>query len=190
MIALIVLLVLLVVAAWTDFRSHRIYNVTTYPGMLLAVALNAAGLGMTSAGLDGVAESGVGFLACGLIMLFAFVLFDVGGGDVKLLAMIGCFLGLEDGIESLLWTFSLGFVAGISAVIWQHGVWNLLRGTAQHVWLVVKSRGWVPLTQTERKPLEHGLFLAPAALVAVAIVEWPLIESWLPVAPAQWLELF
>ena len=35
---------LLVVAAATDVARHKIYNWTTYPGMLAALAINAAGI--------------------------------------------------------------------------------------------------------------------------------------------------
>ncbi len=46
-------------------------------------------------------------------MLVLFVFFRIGGGDVKLLAMLGAFLGLEQGIETLLWTFVLGGAVGL-----------------------------------------------------------------------------
>ena len=39
----VVLLVLVLIAAVTDIRRGKIYNWTTYPGMLFALALNAAG---------------------------------------------------------------------------------------------------------------------------------------------------
>ena len=32
-------------------------------------------------------------------------MFKVGGGDVKLIAMLGAFLGPEQGITAMLWTF-------------------------------------------------------------------------------------
>jgi len=177
MIAVGVLLVLLCVAAWTDFRSHTIYNWNCYPGIIAGLALNSAGLGITEPGFDGLWFAVVGFLSCGMIMLTAFVFFQMGGGDVKLLAMIGSFLGLQSGIEALLWTFSLGFVFGISAIIWRYGVVALLRRGVEHAAAVLKARSWIPLHRDEKKPLEQGLFLAPSALIAVCTVVWPEVSD-------------
>ena len=173
MIAVGVLLALLCVAAWTDFRSHTIYNWNCYPGIIAGVVLNSAGLGLVESGATGFWFAIAGFLSCGLIMLTAFVFFAMGGGDVKLLAMIGSFLGLHAGIEALLWTFSIGFVFGISAIIWRYGIIAIVRRGLEHVAAVVRARSWIPLHRDEKKPLEQGLFLAPSALIETCVVVWP-----------------
>ncbi len=175
MTALIALLILLLVAAITDASRHAIYNWNTYPGIVAGLILNAAGLGILGSGGDSLFASLWGLLACGSIMLVAFVFFDMGGGDVKLVAMMGAFLGVEGGIEALLWTFSLGFICGMAIIIWQAGIVNLMRSTWQHVCLVIQARGWIPLTSRERQPLQRSLFLAPSALVATVIVTWPIL---------------
>lgn len=182
MIAIAILLVLVSVAAWTDFRTHTIYNWNCYSGILVALVLNTLGLGVEDAGVDGFLFAIFGFLTCGMIMLTAFVFFQMGGGDVKLLAMIGSFLGLELGIEALLWTFSIGFIFGISAIIWSYGFVSICRRCFGHLLAVVKARSWIPLHKDERKPLEQGLFLAPSALIAVCIVIWPEVS----VAVSRW----
>lgn len=165
MIPAVCLLVLLVVATATDVARHRIYNWTTYPGIVAGVVLNLAlpgGVGWESS-LSGLA-------LCGAIMLLCFVLFNVGGGDVKLITMMGSLLGLERGIEAMLWTFVLGSVMGTALLIWQIGIVHILRKTVHHLGLVLRSGGWVPLTPAEREPLGRWLYLAPAALLAVCIV--------------------
>src|SRR5688572_17761897 len=119
MLITVLVLAFTVVAAGTDVRWHKIYNWTTYPGMLTALAINGLGTatGLSSQGDHpwtrwigwiGLAESVVGWLACGFLMLVLYVFFRIGAGDVKLLAMLGAFLGLERGIETLLWTFVIG----------------------------------------------------------------------------------
>ncbi|MDP1798912.1 MAG: A24 family peptidase, partial [Planctomycetaceae bacterium] len=95
-----ILFLLLAIATITDIRSHRIYNWTTYTGLFLAFLLRGLEGGSESA-QDGVA----GAIGCGGVMLVCFLLFDLGGGDLKLLTMIGAFLGWQRGFEVLLWTF-------------------------------------------------------------------------------------
>lgn len=161
------LLAFLVVATVTDVRSHRIYNWTTYPGMI--VGLLAVTWGNDDHWL-GFQESLGGFLACGFLMLFCLVLFDIGGGDVKLIAMMGAFLGVQKGIEAVLWTFVLGGMMGTVVLIWQFGFLKIIVNTFQHFRLMFRARGWVDLTEKEREPLQRWLFLAPSALAAVVIL--------------------
>ena len=48
MVATYLLLGLVLIAAITDLRQHKIYNWTTYPGIVAALAINAAGYGIAS----------------------------------------------------------------------------------------------------------------------------------------------
>lgn len=168
--AFCLLMVLLAFASITDIRRHWISNWNTYPGIVIGLLLNALGFGWLGPGWDGLQAALVGFLACGGLMLVAFVFFDMGGGDVKLMAMVGAFLGMESGIEVVLWTFSLGFVLGMAVIIWQVGVARLIGAAFEHMKLVTQAKGWVPLTTVERQPLQRGLFLAPSAFLAALVV--------------------
>jgi prepilin peptidase CpaA len=103
-------------------------------------------------------------------MLLSFVFFSVGGGDVKLLAMVGAFLGVNQGLEALLWTFVLGGAAGLVALIWRVGFIKLVKGTVRHVLWSLRLVSWLPLSEAERRELQPSLYLAPSALLGVAIV--------------------
>jgi len=173
----VLLLGLLAVATGTDVRRHQIYNATTYSGSLAALALNAAGsMLLISTEAEPVARCLLGFAACGLILLVCFVFFRVGGGDVKLMAMIGAFLGPERGIEAMLWTFVLGGCMGLIVLVWRVGPWRLVaRAARQLLWTIRLGRG-SPLSPDERAELEMPLFLAPSALAAVILVRFSLAE--------------
>lgn len=172
----VLLLVLTATAAVTDIVYHKIYNWTTYPGIIAAFAVNYAENGWYGGPGPGLEESLKGFVLCGGLMLASYVLFRVGGGDVKLLAMIGAFLGLERGLEALLWTFVLGGAIGLATLIWRVGVVRLVAGTVRHVLLSLRLVSWLPLTEDERKQLQPPLFLAPSAVIAVVIVCFDLVR--------------
>ena len=165
MFAICLMLALLVIASATDIASQRIYNWTTYPGIVAGLAARAY-----EGGWPALEDGLKGFFVCGILMLICFALFNVGGGDVKLIAMIGACFGLDRGIESMLWTFILGGMMGVVLVIWRSGFLNIVARTFQHLKLVFQSKGWVPLTEEERAPLQRWLFLAPSALLAVLVV--------------------
>ena len=177
MLATILLLGLVSVATATDLAWHKIYNWTTYTGMLTALALSAAGwLVFPLAIVDGKTlrvsflESLIGLLACGLVMLVCFVMFQVGGGDVKLIAMLGAFLGFDKGIVAMLWTLVLGACVGLIVLIWRVGPVRLIVYVFWHIVWSLRLGSLSPLTEEERAQLQPPLFLAPSALAAVAIV--------------------
>lgn len=163
------LILLTATAAVTDFRNHKIYNWTTYPGIIAAFAVNYLENGWDD-GPRCLEDSLLGFGFCGGLMLASYVFFAVGGGDVKLLAMIGAFLGVNQGLEALLWTFVLGGAAGLVTLIWRVGIVRLVKGTVRHVLWSLRLVTWLPLSEAERRELQPSLFLAPSALLAVVIV--------------------
>ena len=161
------MLVLTAIAAVTDFRQQKIFNWTTYPGIVAGL-----GLQVLEAGWSGLEDGLLGFFICGGIMLACFVFFpDLGGGDVKLIAMLGAGLGVNDGILAMLWTFVIGFAAGLALLIWKVGALQLIRNTARQLREFIVFRGRVPQPETP-PPVRRWLFLAPAALLAVIIVRW------------------
>ena len=86
--AVLALSVVLCAAAWSDWRVRKIPNVLIVVGTVLAFA--AAGVARGGDGLlDCAAGLGVGFA----LMLPGFLLGFTGAGDVKLLAVVGAFLG-------------------------------------------------------------------------------------------------
>jgi prepilin peptidase CpaA len=103
MLATILLLALMAVVAWTDITRHKIYNWTTYPDILAALGLNGLGDLLVWSGFFSTEQlqpwgwivlgpSLVGLLLCGGLMLACFVVFHIGAGDVKLMAMLGASL--------------------------------------------------------------------------------------------------
>lgn len=181
MIATICLFGFMLTAAVTDLWRHKIYNWTTYAGTCAAFVLSglAGALERDGVASVGLGQSLSGFLVCGSVMLVCFVFFRVGGGDVKLLAMAGAFLGPEFGIEALLWTFVLGGATGVIVLIWKLGAARLAKRVAQQVLWKLKLGAWQPLNDEERQQMQMPLFLAPNALAAVLLVHLSVLDRFM-----------
>ena len=155
----IVLLVTLLLATWTDVRSRRIPNALLYPALLLCLAAS-----FRDAGQEGLIDSLLGVFVCGGLLLLAWLAGGLGGGDVKLAAVIGAALGWADGLYALMWTFTLAAIWMLSSVLWADGpagAWRSLRGPSPPA-----------EDQTTMPPEARPMYLAPAALIAAVLVTW------------------
>ena len=107
--ALILPPLLAIAGGWTDWRSRRIPNWLTVPGLVLGIAVNS-----WLHGWPGAKASLLG-AGLGLALLLPFVLIrSLGAGDWKFVGALGAFLGPEN----LLTVLVLGIlVNGLMALI-------------------------------------------------------------------------
>lgn len=113
------------VGAVTDVRSARIPNWLTYSSLLLALGVRGA-----LSGLPGLGRGVVGVLVAGGFFFFLFLLGAMGGGDVKLMAAVGAWVGSELVVTMLI---AAALAGGVLAVLYtlfgrrvRQTLWNLL----------------------------------------------------------------
>lgn len=117
-----------VVACVTDARSRRIPNALTLSSAALAVAVRLA-----TAGPAGAFAGVVGMVVGLLLFMPLFVVRGLGGGDVKLLAAFGAWVGVPLVLWVALYTALAGGVLALTLALW-HGV---LRRTVANVSLLI-----------------------------------------------------
>ena len=98
-----------VVACVTDLRTRRIPNVLTFGAALAGVIYHLA-----TGGPIGLGESALGWLAGALVFIVPFALGGLGGGDVKLLAALGAWIGPVEALWLALYTGIAGMVMAIA----------------------------------------------------------------------------
>ncbi len=130
------LVLLLVAAAVIDVRTMRIPNWLTVCGALIGLALNAALqwqlLGPHWA-VDGLLWA-LGGMAAGLALLLPLYLLRVmGAGDVKLMAMVGAFVGLQQIVPAVLCVFIAGGVFALATAVWRRSLRRLTTNVADVV---------------------------------------------------------
>lgn len=93
--------------AWFDVISARIPNRLTYPAILTALALRFSFLGWR-----GLLEGLLGVVLCGGAFLLLFVIHAMGGGDVKLMAAVGAWVGYRNaGVALIVCALAGGLIA-------------------------------------------------------------------------------
>ncbi|MDP5238042.1 prepilin peptidase [Uliginosibacterium sp. 31-16] len=125
------LLALLAAALWQDIISRRIPNRLVLAGLLAGLACNAllsqgAGLFMADAGGLGLGKALLGMLAGGAMLLPLYLLRAMGAGDVKLMAVVGAFLGPLQAFGAALLTFLAGGLLALAAALFARSLPQVL----------------------------------------------------------------
>jgi prepilin peptidase CpaA len=136
LLALTVLTVLLLLAMFEDVRSHRIPNKLVLVGVVFGLGLN--GLLPGGLGFNSEVPGGIGWLAAlkGLalgiaVLLPIYLLRAMGAGDVKLMGMVGAFLGAGDLIGAVIATFIAGGVMALVVALWSKQLMNMVQNIKQ-----------------------------------------------------------
>ena len=159
---------LLAVAVVSDLRSRRIPNPLIAAGALLACVLHAAALWSGRPSLAGAPPwsplAGAALGAAALLPMY--LLRAAGAGDVKLLAMVGAFIGAGSVLAAALYTLIAG---GLLALLFLAGR-GIARRTLANLRALWARRPFEPLRDTAA-----GLPYATAiAAGTAAALLWPL----------------
>lgn len=115
---LVVLVAVAVAAAW-DLRTGEIPNALTasgFAGVVVATTLGADDLGALARALGLLVA---GSLLTALVPVMLFRAGGMGGGDVKLLALVGAALGPFAGVEAELVAFVIAMLYAPVRLIWE-----------------------------------------------------------------------
>ena len=160
-----------VIGAVIDLRTARIPNRLTYTALLAALPLRTVLLG-----LSGLKSGAIGVLVAGGLFLLLYALGAMGGGDMKLMAAVGAWVGSTQVMTLILAAALAGGVLAIGRIIFRNTVDETLRNTMRliyyrftsglqpHPELNVQSSG------SQRVP--YGVAIAVGALSCAGNAIW------------------
>lgn len=123
-----VLLVLVAVAAGFDLKFRRIPNRLVLIGLVTSLALQ-----IIFSGIGGFKAWGLGLLVGFGVFLPLYLLRAMGAGDVKLMAMVGAFLGPVSALGAVLTTLVVGGALAIAVALWR----GILKNTLTNIRFVL-----------------------------------------------------
>ena len=147
----VILFMLLVIAAVSDYRFYKIPNWLTMGGTLVALAFSVFAV----SALHPDIMSSLGGCALGLVvMLPAYALRVMGAGDVKLMAMTGAFLGVYDILPAVIATFIVGGAAALAFALYRKALRKMFANLKSiiHLTAVSAASGTVSGMQVEGMP--------------------------------------
>jgi prepilin peptidase CpaA len=167
----LILTAFVVACCVVDVRTRRIPNAISGPAVVAGVILNTISYGLPGLGWS---LAGVGIMVA--ILLAPFALGGLGGGDVKMMAAVGAFLGPRLALYGLLVGMVLG---GIVMVIHLVRIGRLTEKVASLRTMVVNAallRSVDPLRMAANDPvvvsLPYSVPLGLGAAIVVAASLW------------------
>lgn len=108
---IIILTALLLIAAWYDLRSFRIPNILVLLGLVTSILINCV-FPEEMGGL-GLASTFAGMIIGFVIIFPLYLLRAMGAGDIKLMAMVGAFVGPMPMVQIALYVAIAGGVLAL-----------------------------------------------------------------------------
>lgn len=175
-VVLLPLAIVLLASAFTDYRDRKVYNNVTYPAFFIGLICHAIALGLDGF-LDGLGAAALAFVL-GLFMLAVRV---IGGGDIKLLIVVGAFLGLQGLAEVSFYSVIVGAIGGLIVALFNgylidmmKRLWRFLRGLVR-TFVYRSSVMAEKLEKDERSwiPFAIAIFFGGLFTWTDAVYQWP-----------------
>ncbi|MEK7867128.1 MAG: A24 family peptidase [Planctomycetota bacterium] len=173
----VIFFLVLIVCAVTEVRENKIYNVVTYPTILLGLGLNFLWKGVPGIQIS-LFGFGVGF---GVYFLF-WMMKGIWPGDVKLGAAIGALKGYPFILDVILWAAIFGFIMAIFTVGIVATV-AIVKGAAKEIRTIRTRKGG---GEDAAKEPEKGMPRIPYG-VAIALGAAVTFVCWLPKVNISWV---
>lgn len=158
------LVLVLLIAVYTDWRWHRIYNWLTFPAMGLGLLLS-----LVMGGVPGLLSSlaGAGLAAGVFLLLYLFA--KMGAGDLKLMVAIGAWLGYPLIVVTMIDVALAGGVIALLFALRYGALWPVLRNLYYFL-LAMFTPGAKPesmLSKSALPPFPYGVAIAVGTLLAM-----------------------
>lgn len=169
----------LLVAMYTDWRWHKIFNWLTFPALGIGLLLSLL-MGGFPAFLQAAEGAGAGFAISLLLFMLGPMLLGpgaFGAGDVKLVTVIGAWLGFPLVLIALV---DGALIGGIVAIVigLRHGALGRMFQNLYFLMLSLFATGTRPAdlhVKSVLPPFPYGISLGLGALCALA---YPHLPRW------------
>lgn len=164
-------MVVALVGAITDIRSARIPNRLTYTALLAVLPLRTAFVGFS-----GLKNGIIGMVVAGGLFTVLYALGAMGGGDMKLMAAVGAWVGSTQVMTLILATALAGGVLAIGRIVSRNVVGSTLRNTVRLIYYRLTS-GLKPhpelnVQSSGSQRVPYGVAIAIGTLFCARNVVW------------------
>lgn len=178
-----VMAVTLLLAACTDVRTGRIYNWITYPALVVALvghgltgglwgipAMPATAEAPAQPGVMGLAGALAGFAVGFLPLLVAWLAGGIGGGDAKIMGVVGALGGWRFALSAMLYGFVVAAGMALVVLLLRRRLRDTLGRIGRFLWLLLMRASPGDPAAADSPTIPFGLALCIGALAALVLV--------------------
>lgn len=156
----IILIILLIICAYTDLIYRKIYNFVTFPAIILGIIIN-----IIYYGIYGLKQSVIGVIVGTFFLFVFFLLGGIGAGDIKFLAAVGSLKGWEFVIIGGLYGAVVGGIIGIIMLLVKKRFVKSIKKIYNFFVLLITLKTPVPIPSENSIFLPYGFFLSIGMLI-------------------------
>ncbi|HBV86972.1 MAG TPA: peptidase A24 [Desulfosporosinus sp.] len=150
------------IAAFTDWREHKIYNKLLLPAFTIALLLNTL-----QDGVSGLTSSLLGAVMGFALLLIPYLMGGMGAGDVKLLAVIGAFGGIMFVLTSFLYGAVIGGVISLYLLVRRQTLGNTLKYFLLFFLILRKPQQFSnAINNTNKEKFPYGIAIVIGTFIA------------------------
>lgn len=148
----------------TDVRTMKIPNYITISGIVVGLGYHGVMWGWSGI-VFALKGAGIGFV----LMFVMHIVGAVGGGDVKLFAGIGAWMGVWLTLTILMYSILAAGCLGILVLIWRQEMLRRMRTLLFGIFGGLVMKSWAPIESSTNKQLQMPFMLAvlPGAILAI-----------------------
>ena len=151
------------VAAFTDWREHKIYNKLLVPAFFTAISIHTF-----QNGFAGLTSSLMGASIGFALLLLPYLMGGMGAGDVKLLAVIGAFGGASFVLTSFLYGAVIGGLISVFLLARRKALGNTLKHFLLFFPLLQKPQNFSEAIHDARQEkFPYGIAIVLGTLIAL-----------------------
>jgi prepilin peptidase CpaA len=163
--------VVALLGAWFDVISRRIPNRLTYSAMVVALIVRLGFLGWR-----GLLEGLLGLVLCGGVFFLLFVVHAMGGGDVKLMAAVGAWVGYRHAAVALIVCALTGGLIALGYVIvlkrYRTTFSNIVSLVRFHARRGLRENPGLNLSSKDAARMPYGVAIAAGAVGTLISTVW------------------
>ncbi len=151
------------IAAFTDWRNHKIYNKLLIPAFCVAILLRTF-----QEGFSGLTHSLMGAAIGFGLLLLPYLMGGMGAGDVKFLTVIGAFGGVSFVVISFLYGAVIGGIISAFILARRKVLWTSIKSLLLFGSILQKSeRMDSPMSNARHDKFPYGIAIALGTLLAM-----------------------
>ncbi len=161
---MIVLFIIISIAAVTDILTFKVKNIIIIFGIISGLYFQFIDYGM-----KGILNAAAGIVLSILCLWLLFCFHALGAGDIKLLSVVGCFVGPLLVLECILYAILIGGVMSLGKMLYEGNLVQRYRYFIQYLRKVVRNRCYEPYQDGTHQKREYGIHFSIAVLISVII---------------------